>query len=357
MSPARPGMRRSSACPGCVRRRVFATLALLAGCTVVETKPELAPALVALPISIPLTDLGGAAPSAPDFYYRSILGQMQAAWLDSDRRRLRDLLALHDRPEAPDWALERIAVFRSIERVMEFEQFAADRGRVVWPEPLPAIGEGLPLTFQLGPLPSSTVRLPGGDTPTRTRFRVQVNLVDHDGFGTRLTNESSTVVDLPLEVDFAAGQMVEVPVSLDVPAAGSILRQIAVEVWLMPGYAAVGDANCPIRRTRCARGEATLVPRGHEPIAARPLAALQAALRVGDTAHFAHVYLAARVLAERGTPADRDAALAALIDRLRLGNAAQVSNVMASLGWLAPDAAADQRDRAEWLQWWSALRR
>jgi len=355
-APARRAVRRPEIAPAGSRRR--ARLALLAaacaaGCVVVEERGALAAAMpAAAPISIPLDlGVGGGAAAPHDLYYRSVVSQLQRAWLDGDREHLANLLDVHERPDAPAWAQETMAGFRAVLGAMHFEAAIVDRGTLLSPEPLPAIGEPLVLTVRLGPLPGFAVRLRGGDDPARARFLLVLRMADTDAFGARAECSTNVVVDLPRAIDFAAGDTVDVPVTVDVGAGGTILREIEVEAFLMPGHVEISGRNLPNRRVRCAVGSLTLVPRGHDAIVAKPLATLLAALQLGDPAHFAHVLLAARVLARPETPdADREQALRALVDRVRLGRDDQVRNAIAALAHLVPDV--DLTDRAGWLQWW-----
>lgn len=338
----------------CRRRlRPWLLACLLPGCVVVEERPAPSAPLVAAPIAIPFAvgDVG-SGPRPHDLYYESVISQMQRAWLDHDREHLARLLDAHERKDAPGWARESMVGFRRTLTVMQFEEAVADRGTLDLPAPLPGLGEPLRLTIRLGPLPSLAVRLLGGDAPARARFLLAFRMFDRDVFGTEVRNTKSLVVDLPAAIDFAAGQALEVPVSVDVQSGGAVLRRLEFEVFLMPGHVEIEGVTLPNRRVRCAHGACELLPLGHDRIAAQPLLSLRAALRLGDAAHFPHVYLAARQLAERGSPKETTSATALLVDRLRLGSAGQARNAMAALSVLRPDGAAEAADRAGWLRWW-----
>lgn len=326
---------------------------LAAGCVVVDEQPVPSGPLVATPVAIPFRAEGAGAAQPGDVYYDSVVTQLQQAWLDRDRAHLARLLDLHDRSDAPAWAQERMRAFRRVLSVMEFETVVQDGGKLELPEPLPALGEPLRLAVRLGPLPGVRVRLPGGDDPARARFVLVFRMRDHDCFGTELSNSSNVVVDLPQAIDFGAGQTLDLPLAVDVADAGSIRREVEFEVFWMPGHVEIDGQRQPNRRVRCAHGACELLPRGHEQVVAQPLAVLRTALRLGDALHFAHVYLAARRLASAGSVEDRQAATAALVDRVRLGSAAQARNAMAALAELQPDALPAGADRAGWLQWWA----
>ncbi|MEZ5965285.1 MAG: hypothetical protein R3F56_15740 [Planctomycetota bacterium] len=328
----------------------------MAGCVVVEEAPAPPEPLAVAPVAIPFVAegaAGGATPQPHDFYYQSVVTQLQQAWIDRDRAYLARLLDTHDRADAPPWAQERMQVFRNILTVMDFEETVRDRGRLDLPEPLPALGEPLRLTMRLGPLPGVAVRLLGGDDPARARFILVFRLVDRDAFGDEVANSNNLVLDLSAPVDFAAGQAVEVPVAVDVPSQGSILRRVELEVFWMPGHVEIDGINLPNRKVRCAVGQCELLPRGIDKVEAQPRVVLEAALRLGDAAHFPHVYLAARELARAGSDADRETATAKLVDRVRLGSSVQARSAMAALGLLHPDAVRAAADRTAWLQWWA----
>jgi hypothetical protein len=331
-----------------------ATLALswLGACAAVDDQGA---AILAAPIAIPIgdPDREGQGAQPHDYYYESVVTQLQRAWLDRDRDLLARLLDTHERRDAPQWAREQMVGFRRILRAMEFETLIADRGGLDLPAPLPSLGEPLAMVVRLGPLPGLAVRLLGGDHPARARFMLVLYMFDRDAFGTEVSHSSNLVVDLPADIDFAAGDAVELPVAVEVDSGGSILRRIEVAVLLMPGHVEIDGVTLPNRQVRCARGALELLPRGHEPIEQKPLASLLGALRLADAAHYPHVYLAARQLARAGSAEDRATATAALIDRVRLGSDGQARSAMAALALLQPDATVEARDRTTWLQWWA----
>jgi hypothetical protein len=346
--------RRRIALRGAARVAAWSAAVVVGGCVVVEeTLTAPAAPIAARPVAIPFgVARHDAHPS--DFYYDSVIAQMQTAWLAGDRQRLAGLLTTHERPDAPQWAQESLAGFRRVLRVMDFEALIQGRGELHWPAPTPALGESVAAAVTLGPLPSVAVRLFGGDDVRRARFVLHFKMVDTDTFGTQSEITHTTVVDLPAPVDLGAGEAVRVPFAVDVPAQGAIVRRIVIEVDLMPGHVELDGTRLPNRRVRCAAGNIELLPRGADKIAAQPQAALAAALRLGDAAHFPHVFLAARALARRQDPASTQNAQALLIDRVRLGNEVQAHAAMAALRELVSDPAARSRDREQWLLWWSS---
>jgi hypothetical protein len=105
-----------------------------------------------------------------------------------------------------------------------------------------------------------------------------------------------------------------------------------------------------VRRTPLATASATQWPRGHQAIRERPLATLRAALRLGDPAHFPHVWLAAAF-----APADaRPQVEQLLIDQVRLGRPDQALVAMVALRDLGVADLPLERDR--WLAWWQGRR-
>jgi hypothetical protein len=107
----------------------------------------------------------------------------------------------------------------------------------------------------------------------------------------------------------------------------------------------------PVQRTGIASTTLTQWPAGHAAIAAAPLVTLREALRLGDPAHFAHVFVAASFV---GTE-DREAATALLIEQVRYGRQDQALVAMAALQVLT-GASQPAGDREAWLAWWQARR-
>jgi hypothetical protein len=100
-----------------------------------------------------------------------------------------------------------------------------------------------------------------------------------------------------------------------------------------------------------ARTQLTQYPAGFEPIRAQPLATLRAGIRLGDPAHFVHVFLAATF-----APAtDRAAVLDLLVQWVRFGREDQARVAMAALREVTQEPIA-VGDRDGWLAWWSRRR-
>ncbi len=326
-------------------------VSLLGGCVVVEERPVAGP-IAAAPVAIPLAAAGTSSDAPHDLYYGSVLQQMRAAWLDRDPARLRGLLDQHDRADSPSWTRTQFAGFRGAALALEFESLVATRGSIGLAGISPALGEPITGTVLLGPL-TAPIRLGGGDDKNPAQFLVTLELNDRDAFGDTATHRNSAIIRLPAPVDFTAGGTAELPFSVAAPAAGSILRTLRIAVDLLPGLVLVGGEPVPNARVRVAASEQTLFPRGVEPIRDRPLVTLRNALQSGASRHFANAYLAAYFLGTEGSVADREAALTALLDRIRLGRPDQVRMAIAAGALLAPDGPGGA-DRAAWLRWWDA---
>ena len=106
-----------------------------------------------------------------------------------------------------------------------------------------------------------------------------------------------------------------------------------------------------MQRTDIASAGLTQWPAGYEAIAKAPLVTLREALRRGDPAHFAHVFVAASFAGAD----ERDAATALLIEQVRFGRQDQALVAMAALQVLT-GAQLPSGDREAWLAWWQARR-
>ena len=164
--------------------------------------------------------------------------------------------------------------------------------------------------------------------------------------GTR-KNSNQEFVWIPATIELQRGVVLRLPIALDLPPLDAVQRTVSIRVDLMPGYIVAGGVRAPLQRTSVAAISFTQWPRGHEAIAKNPLVNLREAIRLGDAAHFAHVFLAASFT--KG--ADREVALALLIDQVRLGSQAQAMVAMATLRALT-GMTESVGDREAWLAWW-----
>jgi hypothetical protein len=129
-----------------------------------------------------------------------------------------------------------------------------------------------------------------------------------------------------------------------------VRRELTVRVDLLPGYVATAGVRAPVRRTPLAATKTTQWPGGHRAIRERPLETLRAALRLGDPAHFPHVWLAAVFAPAEARPQVEQL----LIDQVRLGRADQAQVAMVALRDLGVADLPPERER--WLAWWQSRR-
>lgn len=318
--------------------------ALLAGCVTRTLEPEAAPALDQRPVLIPL-GAAGAVPGGDAVlaYYEDVLRQAQAAVRERDLSRLQELLALHDRDDAPAWARDRLQSYRVLERGLLLEAELAQRASLVLRGDVLAAGEpalGAPFDVVL------TIAA-GIEARTPANFLLRFQIADTDAFGNRSERRHRDLLAVDRPVDLAV-EALRLPVRIELPAGNAVQREIEALVELLPGQTRFAGQQVPLGQRELARVQATLCPVGIERLREKPLATLANAVRMGDPAHFGHVYLAARAM----PAADRPAACATLVRWLRLGNSAQQGVALAALPFVADDPPKDA-DREQWLKWWS----
>jgi hypothetical protein len=311
-----------------------------AACVTQEIEPEAAAerSVDARTVVVPFA--GRAASSAPvSAYYSDILAQMQDALQHRDLERLRELVASHDRPEAPQWVRDHIDGFAAAALGLEFELHAARHTRIELPAPTLPIGAPVQVALAVSAPPGRSVR--AASTPVK--FLMSVRVVDSDAYGGRSERSSSTIV----EAEAAQDAPWRIPFGMDLPAGRAVVREVDIRAELLPGVISIDGTDAPVRRIAVGQAVETYYPEGVEPIRAQPLRTLERAVALGDEAHFAHEYLAARFIPE----ADRAAAIEILIRQVRLGTPAQVRAATAALRLLTSEEIV-LGDRDAWLAWW-----
>ncbi len=325
-----------------------ALLALATGCVTTDLAPEVPTIIDAQSVVIPLDGIGGTGKRDPlHEYYNSVLHLLQDAVLERNPTRLRELCNLHDRKSAPDWARMQIQRFRVMARVLDAELFVEERAALALrAEASPALGEVVPLRFEVPAVAPLGVRLQPGGT-SRARFHLELDVTDYDCLGGRVTRSFSDILSPPESAELGADSIV-VPFDVDAIAPEGVRRVLAVKVHWLPGGVEVDGETYPNRRVECVHREFELFPRGIEKVREQPWRTFVNALRSGETKHLDHVYLSTRFLPEER----KRAAAEMLIARVRLGDRVQARACMAALAELT-GAPISVDDRLGWLRWWS----
>jgi len=373
VSPAAAAGRRRWRAPW----RVTVAVLLAACVTTVEEAPlqalgAPAPADVVPPsLTIPFGEsVSGPQQRLVDEFYRSALRPLQEAATSLDPAtgrhdvdQLAMLLARFDRADIPPGVRERVAGYRRIERGLRFcEGHAARAARLELLAPAPgsdgkavpleqgAVALGLPLQFELRlPAPADAVSLGGVDDDEPAGFLVHVTIDDAYVEGSVRSASSSAVIRLPAAFMLATGSELRLPVAVDEPVEDAVRRSVVVRVSLLPGYVRVGDEAVPVPQTLLAEAKVTQWPAGYGAVQKAPLAELKAALRVFEPRTFPRVWLAA--VAAAGAPAaEREAAVALLLEPVRFGRADQAQVAMAALSQLTGEQLL-VGDRDAWLAW------
>ena len=334
----------------------------------VATKPSQLP--LAVPVAIPFSNEGVREDQRLLFtFYGSVFERMQSAAADRDPAQLEGLVALYDREDLPQRLREVIAAYRALAVGLRFQLHAAGASTLTL-APAPAAAAATPqaapagpqaavppplgsaLMFQLELPPSSVPVLLGGrgdDEPTV--FAVAVTIDDTFLDGSTRSSHTQDFVWLPAAFQLAGGNSLQVPVEVAATAGDAVQRVVHVRVDLMPGYVTVDGKRAPVHRTGIGACTVTQWPKGHEVIAKAPLNALRAAIRSGDPARAAQIYLGAAFV--RGD--ERDEAVKALIELVRFGRPDQATVAMSALRLLTGENLS-LADREAWLAWWQARR-
>lgn len=352
------------------RRWSAAVLALslgLGACvtTIVEGEASELDAVDLTPVVIPLGEQGDTGAVGPvGQYYESVILQMQEALAEAgepppeggspaDRirgawMRLQSLLATHDRAGAPEWAQARFGHFHAAAAGLELELHLVESSRVELAHGAVPIGAPLEFALRAPGLPGREIEL--GRNGTRLSFLATVTLADHDALGGTTKHRQSHILR-PEGAVLDAEHPLELPFGAVLEAGNTAIREVVVEVELLPGVVGIEGIDAPVHRVLLARQRDLTYPRGVGVIRAKPLATLRAAVRLGDERYFRHQFLAAHFMPE---PEQRPAA-EALIGQVRLGTALQARAAMASLREMT-GAAVPVGDRDAWLRWWQQRR-
>lgn len=353
--------------------RCAVAVALAACVTTVEEAPLLEGPAPRPTIPPSLTIPFGAAPGQPgqqalDDVYRNVLRQLQEAATERDPatgrhdvERLGALLAQFDRDDLPLVMRERLAGYRGIARGLRFcEQHAARTARfdLLPPAPgpdgaptpveagAPALGAPLRLQLRL-PAPPEPTRMGAADDDQPCAFLIESTVRDTYAEGSERGGSTMDVVRLPDAFTWAGGADLLLPVTIDLPVANAVQREVQVRVSLLPGYVQIAGELAPVPQTLLAATTVAQWPVGYGVVAKAPLAELQAALRAFEPRVFPRVWLAAAAVPPGP---DRETAITLLLDQVRFGRADQARVAMAALRRLTGESLL-VGDREAWLAW------
>ena len=349
--------------PAAARAQAFAAAGLvLAACvTTVEEAPTIEEAQ-AIPLAVPVSIPFPESELSPDErvlydFYGSIFERMQGAVSDRDGAQLDELLAQYDRPDLPERLRTALDAYAAVSLGLHFQQHAvAETSVTLEPSPevpagdAPTVGATLMFQLELPPGPKAA-RLGGRDDDDPTGFAIAVTIDDTFVDGSTRSSTAQDFAWLPEGLLLAGDELLRVPIAVDVPAGEAVQRSVHVRVDLMPGYVEIDGQRAPVRRTAIGACSITQWPEGCQEVAEAPLAALKEAIRIGDAAHFADVYMGA--VFTRGE--EREQALALLIDQVRFGRPEQAVVAMTALR-AATGEPLPSADRDAWLAWWQARR-
>ncbi len=353
--------------PACKVCLLAAAMFAAAGCvTTYEDAPLFTdvktPAVPAVALTIPFGDDGTPDQRVLFDFYGSVFQRLQAAAEDRDTVQIQALLAAYQRPDLPANLREVLRGYAAMAAGLGFQQHAAAHATLLLSPPSEAAANapapsapppiGAPFTFQLTvPPPPAAVRLGGRRDADACGFAVAVTIDDTFVDGSTRSTHTQDFVWLPEAFAFADGKPLVVPIGIDVAASDAVRRAVHLRVDLMPGYVQIDGERVPVQRTAIGTVALTQWPAGYEAVAKAPLVALREALRRGDPAHFPHVFVAASFV--RG--ADREPAMALLIEQIRFGRQDQALVAMAALQVIAGETLPIG-DRQAWLAWWQARR-
>jgi hypothetical protein len=330
---------------------VAAAALLAAACvTTYEDAPLTEPAAAdfAVPVTIPFGDV--AADERPLLQlYEGVFERLKIAIHDRDLAEVETLLASFERDGLPAGVRGRLAGYRCVALGMRFQQHAAAQASLrLQGTPdgvVPPLGAPLRFRLDLPPAPEPAT-LGGRDGDDPIGFHVAVSIADLFLDGSSRTHSAQDFVSLPADFVLADGAPLELPIGLDLPEGDPVRREVHVRVDLMPGYVQTRGARVPVHRTTLAAAAVTQWPAGHEAVQRAPLATLREAMRLGDAAHFRHVFLAATFTEGE----DRETAIDLLIGQVRLGRLDQALVAMVALRAVT-GAEVPIGDREAWLAW------
>jgi hypothetical protein len=325
------------------------------------------PVVPATAMTIPFGDDGSADQRLLYDFYGGVFQRLQAAAEERDVAQVEALLAAYRRPGLPVRLQDVLRGYAAMASGLRFQQHAVRHSSLqLEPDPASAgegavAGEGPPVEappigapftcrLTMAP-PPAEVRLGARTDDDPCGFAVTLSIDDTFVDGSTRSTQTQDFVWLPAAFAFASGQALALPIGLDVAASDAVRRVVRLRVDLMPGYVQIDGERVPVQRTAIGAVSLTQWPAGYQAIVRAPLLSLREALRLGDAAHFPHVFVAASFV--RGD--DRQPAIALLIEQVRFGRQDQALVAMAALRELTGESLP-AGDRQAWLAWWQARR-
>ncbi|MCR9247061.1 MAG: hypothetical protein NXI31_18675 [bacterium] len=361
--------------PGRSLRQIAAvvTVTLLSSCvTVYEDAPLLEDNLEIPEFAVSQTIPLGKPPVSQEEValmqlYDGILRRMQEAVDDRDVAVLFNLLDSYQKPGLPEWLSDRLAGYRAVGHGLQFLEHAAASATLklvpaavadgdvaadaaAGTAPPPTIGAPLRVEFALPPM-MRPIHLGGAGDDDPIAFVLAITYEDTYVDGNRKSHRRHEPEVLPAAVELVGDQPLVLPFELTVEAGEAVRRVVHFRIDILHGFVRDGEVRAPIRRRALAALSVTQWPAGYEPIAAKPLATLREALRLGDRQHFPHVFLAG--MFAKGP--DRQAAITRLIDEIRYAPESRAMVAMATLREMT-GANVPKGDREAWLAWWNTRR-
>jgi hypothetical protein len=345
---------------------------MLAGCiTTYEDAPLFgkveAPAIDATALTIPFGGNAAAENGAAGEFYRGVIGRMHEAVEEHDGETLEALLARYEHANLPPAVKQTVHGFREVARGLRFREHARTAAVIVAAPGVqapghgadgvpreggqPALGAPLHLELQL-PAPPDAVVLGGEGDADPIGFLVALSIEDTFVDGGASSSSRPVPVWLPATLSLSGTTVLRLPIDIDFPADQAVKRHVSVRVDLMGGYIHHDQGRAPVPRTTIASTTLTQWPVGYDAVVKAPLAELRQALAAFGPKTYARAFLAAQAT----TGADREIALGLLVEPLRFGRADQAQVAMAALRAMT-DVDLAIGDRDGWLAWWQQSQR
>jgi len=338
-----------------------AMLSSLAACVTtyepVDPETDVENLSFAQPVAIPLPELGGGNSRVLVEFYSGILRRLQDAADEGDVALLDSLVDSYDRPNVPDAFREHLEGYRAIARGIAFTHHVQHKGTLRLTGKVPA-GADEPKTPDLGQPLRLELEVPAMPTPVTLGalgerdpigFAVAVSIDDEYVDGSSRRTETKEFLWLPKSFELSGTRLLQLPIEIGAEVGDAVRRSVLVRVDLMPGYVTFEDVRAPVQRVTAGAVSYTQWPKGHEILAAQPLAGLREALKDFSPTNFASAYLSALLVPS----AQRREACTLLIDQVRFGRADQAQVAMAALHQIAGVRIA-VGDRDGWLAWWQS---
>jgi len=302
------------------------------------------------PVVIPLTGVDGQTGPEQNLnaYYRSVFGQLKAAYRDRDSQTLRHLLGQHQRSDLPAHITRLLEQFEVLAGGVEFERALGKRSRILLVEPARPLSESQRFRLVLtGESDGPVIELGGRRSQLPCSFLCTLKIKEHGVLGERREYRTSKV--LPVEHLYRLSANSSLTLQFEAPAStGEVaIREVHLMMELLTCKVRIAGRPTPIRRTTCGTMVSRAYPPNHGPIQRAPLKTMGEALRRGSRKYFRHVVLAAHFMPAE----DAEQAMVLLVRKLRVGTKDQARVAMVGLQILSGQDLG-VTDRQIWLRWW-----